>query len=195
MFQSCVEACPFLFCGPLAMPDLRGRPAARRPRGSCSVELNTWTSLMSRRAEHQWGANWNFSYLRWNYWFRASLNASRTLRCPRQVDGEPEQLSRRKLLEGALQITRALKGDLALVHVADWQPIVERPSFSAWETASNFQASNVEIGSHFPNPQMRDMQKFNYQGNMSPVDKKANLTYARAAISLRSAVYVSPPPQ
>ena len=107
------QACPFLFCGPLAMPDMPGQATFRRVKTSSPVDLAAWTTVMSRRVEHQWGASWNFSYLRWNYWFRHNLNRSNFLRVQRVTDEEGEPLTREQLLQGAVQITRALQGCLA----------------------------------------------------------------------------------
>lgn len=104
------QACPFLFCGPLGMPDMPGQTPFRRGKEAIKVDLAAWTSLMSRRVEHQRGASWNFSYLRWNYWFRRNLNRSNFLSVSRVTDDAGEPLTREQLLQGAVQITRALQG-------------------------------------------------------------------------------------
>ena len=75
------QACPFLFPGELACPDVPGQAHSGRAETKTPVPMGLWTTLFSRRSEHQWGANWSFSYLRWNYWFRSNLNAAKPLIC------------------------------------------------------------------------------------------------------------------
>ena len=104
------EACPFLFNGLLACPDFATQSSQRRRENAPRVSIAEFVEVFTHRAEHQWGADWSFSYLRWNYFFRTSLNASRVVAAPRDVDGSCVRLEGRDVLQGAEEISRALRG-------------------------------------------------------------------------------------
>ena len=103
------QACPFLFPGELACPDVPGQAHSGRAETKTPVPMGLWTTLFSHRSEHQWGANWSFSYLRWNYWFRSNLNAAKPLICTRHIKDAAGPLTAAEVLQGATQITRAAK--------------------------------------------------------------------------------------
>lgn len=56
------RAFPFLFKdGAVAMPDMPGQGAGKRRERK--VDLEEWTEIFSLRPEHQFGADWAFSYV------------------------------------------------------------------------------------------------------------------------------------
>lgn len=103
------RAFPFLFKdGAVAMPDMPGQGAGKRRERK--VDLEEWTEIFSLRPEHQFGADWAFSYVRWNYMmFRQLLYLGRAMTIPRlrQVEGG-EEVTAVHVKEAAEEISRAL---------------------------------------------------------------------------------------
>ena len=121
------QACPFLFPGELACPDVPGQAHSGRAETKTPVPMGLWTTLFSHRSEPQWGANWSFSYLRWNYWFRSNLNAAKPLICTRHIKDAAGPLTAAEVLQGATQITRALRGG-----TKQWQSVEKRTKGGKW---------------------------------------------------------------
>ena len=90
------------------MPDMERQPRRR----AVAVELAEFTELMGQRVEHQFGGDWCFSYVRWNYWFRQQLHRARGLSLRRiggGEDGEGE-LRGEVLKNAACEISAGLSG-------------------------------------------------------------------------------------
>ena len=84
-----LQAFPFVFKAHVAMPDMEEHQHGyRRRRRRIAVELAEFTELMGQRVEHQFGGDWCFSYVRWNYWFRQQLHRARGLSLRRIGGGE-----------------------------------------------------------------------------------------------------------
>ena len=90
------------------MPDMERQPRRR----AVAVELAEFTELMGQRVEHQFGGDWCFSYVRWNYWFGQQLHRARGLSLRRiggGEDGEGE-LRGEVLKNAACEISAGLSG-------------------------------------------------------------------------------------
>lgn len=105
------EAFPFLFKAQLAMPDMKGVGKVSGREEESQVELAEFTELCSLRCEHQFGAEWCFSYVRWNYLFRQLLHQSRGLFVRRLAgygEGEEVEVTPQDLKKAAMEISEGL---------------------------------------------------------------------------------------
>lgn len=108
VFVDGVQAFPFVFKAQLAMPDME-RQASQR---TVAVELAEFTELMGQRVEHQFGGDWCFSYVRWNYLFRQQMHRAKGLSLRRLGGGEDGevQLCGEVLKNAACEISAGLSG-------------------------------------------------------------------------------------
>lgn len=68
-----------------------------------------FAQIFSHRVEHQHRAAWYFSYLRWNYTFRLSLNMSRTMYSYQYHGDSAQPLKGADIAKGAVEICQALR--------------------------------------------------------------------------------------
>eukprot|EP00435_Cladocopium_sp_Y103_P067307 s284_g29.t2 len=84
-----------------------------RRRRQSAVELAEFTELMGHRCEHQFGGDWCFSYVRWNYLFRQQLHRAKGLSLRRlgaREEGEEGNLQGEELKNAACEISAGLSG-------------------------------------------------------------------------------------
>ena len=83
----------------------------RRPEEAPRMEVSAWVRVMARRIESQIARDWHFGFVSWNYWFRSTVNLSRTLysyETAKTDDGK--RMGSGDLQRGAIEIMKALFG-------------------------------------------------------------------------------------
>lgn len=104
----------FLFKYCTGMPDMPSyleKQRYRRPEQAPRIEMSLWARVMARRAEAQISRDWHFGFVSWNYWFRSTVNLSRTLYSYEPIRTEEgKQLEPGDLQRGAIEIMKALFG-------------------------------------------------------------------------------------
>ena len=107
------EAFPFVFKAQLAMPDMEGQGDQEGRKREVEVELAEFTELMGHRCEHQFGGDWCFSYVRWNYLFRQQMHRARGLSLRRLAgseEGDEGNLCGEEVKKAACEISEGLSG-------------------------------------------------------------------------------------
>ena len=81
--------------------------------GGIEVLWSWFTELMGHRCEHQFGCDWCFSYVRWNYLFRQQLHRAKGLSLRRRGGGEggdEGNLRGEEFKNAACEISEGLSG-------------------------------------------------------------------------------------
>ena len=76
-----------------------------------AVSLREFTEICSQRCEHQFGADWSFSYVRWNILFRQMLQRTKTMSLQQTTQDEGGAVTAEHVCAAACEISEALRGN------------------------------------------------------------------------------------